>query len=165
MTSHERWIATGVSIAFVSLCLTSVLVLPPREGFDENAHYSYISFLADCGQIPDFRSTPLDASFPEAVGKLPDCYLKPPDASGGQGLTYAQFFREVPLDQRRAAEREFWQAHGQPARYRPDADLNWQGQHPPLYYALMVVPTSSCGRRRSASVSSACDSPPSSWPP
>ena len=124
MTSHERWIATGVSTAFVALCLAYTLILPPQEGFDENAHYSYVSYLADCGGIPDFRSTPLDASFREAAGQLPDSYLKSRDASGrpgtrqgdcnsqvpgARGLTYARFFREIPVDQRRVAEREYWQ--------------------------------------------------------
>ena len=59
--THRKFAAV-VAVGFVSLLLAHVLILPPFESFDETAHYSYVSQLWDRHEIPDFLTTPLDAS-------------------------------------------------------------------------------------------------------
>jgi hypothetical protein len=108
-----------VSIFFLGFA--QILILPPWEGFDEIAHWSSIQQLADTGRVPVWGSARMSAdrlsyAGPEPVGV---------DA---RGRTYAD------LRSLRAADF----ATG-PHAYKPEATrLNWQAQHPPLYYALMV---------------------------
>ena len=128
-----------IAIAWASLLVGNALVLPPCEGFDENAHFSYISVLADTGEIPDFRSTPVDGRLARERRGLPIPYgaASPFDRNGG--TTYAVFWR-LPQSERMASLERWWRPPPHSARYEPDKTPNWQGQHPPLYYALMAVP-------------------------
>jgi hypothetical protein len=48
----ERLLALGSMTTMALLLVAHVLVVPPYEGFDETAHYSYISQLADLGEVP-----------------------------------------------------------------------------------------------------------------
>src|SRR5512140_2551788 len=72
--TREKRMAAATCVAFVSCCLAYTLALPPYEGFDEDGHYSYIAVLADRGQVPDFRSTPLDQAVSNSVDHLPRRY-------------------------------------------------------------------------------------------
>jgi hypothetical protein len=131
----------------VGLSLAHVLVLPPWEGFDETAHYSYISVLADEGRIPDFRATPLDATIEHERQWLPRPYSGVPPFERNGGLTYADFFNRIDAAARQAALRRWWKPPPEPVRYLPGTEPNWQGQHPPLFYVLLAGPyrlTRSC---------------------
>lgn len=136
---HERLIAAAICAAFALQCLGYALLLPPFEEFDATAHFSYVSLLADRGEIPDFRATPLDARIEEAILGLPQSYAGQPPYDSNGGLTYAQFFAQcTPAEQQVAAER-YWRLP-LPSEYQPGLDPNWQGQHPPLFYAIMALP-------------------------
>jgi len=139
MRRDERILAGGVAAGFTLLCLAYALLLPPYEGFDETAHYSYVTLLADRGQIPDFRRTPLDATLQSDLAGLPQRYAGFPPFEANGGLTYGRFFRDVPADQRQQVVGRFWHTPRH-AEYAPGSGSNWLGQHPPLYYALMSVP-------------------------
>jgi len=139
--SRELLGAAGVAAAFLSLLLAHLLILPPYEGFDENGHYSYISFLADRGQVPNFWTTPLDRTSSHAADGLPRPYSSVPPFERNGGRTYGDFFNRTPDSQRRAVADRFRQPPDRPAQYAPQANsANWIGQHPPLYYALMSLP-------------------------
>jgi hypothetical protein len=109
--------------------LAQVALLPPWEGFDETAHYSYIQQLADTGTWPrlgERSSAELDAY----VGVAPTASSVP------GALSYRDFFGSAPhkIEAGRAAVHSTRDAAG----WRPGAGVNWQAQHPPLYYLLMT---------------------------
>lgn len=136
LTGGERAVALGVVVAFALLCLAVVLLLPPQEGYDEAVHYSYISLLSDRGEIPDVRTSPLDATLDREHQGLPW-----PEAVV-DGLRYRAFFEAVDATARGEAVARLWRRPDVPAAYAPawERGMIWEGQHPPLYYALMVAP-------------------------
>lgn len=136
----ERFIAFGFIFSFILLCLATILILPPYEGFDETGHYSYISLLSDRHKIPDFRNTPLDATVEKDRKGLPRPYGRKPPYEENEGITYVEFFNEISVLGREKAVRAFWQRPKEIASYEPGQGINWEGQHPPLYYLVMVIP-------------------------
>ncbi|MDH4156083.1 MAG: hypothetical protein OEW00_02255 [candidate division Zixibacteria bacterium] len=132
----ERTVAAGVALAFVLGLLAHALILPPYEGFDESAHYSYLSYLSDRCRIPDLKDTPLDAMVERDLAGLPQRYRGgTPEAAGY--LTYRSFFQDLSSEERNEAVEDYWHQK-RSVRYWPGEELNWQGQHPPLYYLSMV---------------------------
>ena len=75
-TSIEAWGVWGVAITFCLALYAHMLILPPFEGFDEPAHYSYISYLADQHRIPILGVTPLDRTMEEESADLPKPYAQ-----------------------------------------------------------------------------------------
>ena len=47
-----RWISAGLLLASLLIGLAHVAGLPPFEGIDETAHYSYIEQIAKTGTFP-----------------------------------------------------------------------------------------------------------------
>ena len=137
MTRSENILAGGIILTFTFLCLANVLLLPPYEGFDETAHYSYISILSDRHVIPDFRYTPLDSAVVNDLRGLPLPYIYNGEKGG---ITYRKFFNIGFRVEREKAERRLWQDPQGVASYVPGRAPNWEGQHPPLYYLVMIVP-------------------------
>jgi len=136
----EKLIAGGIILVFIFQCLALILILPPYEGFDETGHYSYISVLKDKHLIPDFRYTPLDATVEEDREGLPRPYGRKPPFEENEGINYSEFFNEVPIEERNESVRKFWELPEKAVSYKPGQDINWEGQHPPLYYLIMVIP-------------------------
>jgi hypothetical protein len=99
--------------------------LPPWEGFDETAHWSYIQELADRGRPPRYGFDTLGADIDAFSGPLPYSGAAPFEKTG----------RPTYRDYRQSGARPI--AAG-PTRYAPGRGLNWQAQHPPLYYLIMV---------------------------
>ena len=109
-----------VAVWFIGLAF--IATTPPFEGFDETAHWSYIQQIADTGHGPapgvDHLSRDIDAyPGPMRYGEVP------PFQQTGR-LTYRSFHSGHSL--------------GGPTWFAQGRDLNWQSQHPPLYYALSV---------------------------
>ena len=105
-------------------------LLPPFEGFDENAHYAYIQQIAQTGTWPR-----LNDPVPAEV----DAYLEaaPAPRALGSRWTYPAFFAASPDTIRAGAAAVH--APRDPARpWRAGVAGNWEGQHPPLYYALLA---------------------------
>ncbi len=134
--TSERTIAAGIALAFALGLLAHILILPPYEGFDENAHYSYLSYLSDRCGIPDLKGTRLDAMVEADLAGLPKRYRGGAPESAGY-ITYRSFFRDLSSEERNEAAENYWHRK-RPVRYWPGEGLNWQGQHPPLYYLTMV---------------------------
>ena len=140
MTRDEKIFGAGIMLIFTLLGTANVLLLPPYEGFDETGHYSYISILADRHEIPDFRLTPLDATVENDRWGLPRPYTATPPFEANGGLTYSEFFNNDADVERETAVSRLWQKPREKVFYRPGHGANWEGQHPPLYYLVMILP-------------------------
>ena len=128
MTRAALWLLAG----HLFLGLAYVAVLPPWEGFDETAHYSYIQQLADQREVPRlYRArVSMDVERYSRVAPLPYS-LK--DAGG---ITYERFF--AGSEEARVTAKAFIQGRpDQPRQYAPGSAHNWQAQHPPLYYLVL----------------------------
>lgn len=105
--------------------IAHIAFLPPWEGFDETAHWSYVQELADTGHGPRYGVDRLSADLAAYGGPMAYGAQAPYDLAGR--ATYRGY--------RRAGAPAIL---GGPTHYAPGADLNWQAQHPPLYYALLT---------------------------
>jgi hypothetical protein len=110
--------------------IAQLAVLPPFEGFDETAHYSYIQEVAETGNWPRYRD-------PQSV-EIDDYFALAPSAHlSGSTRSYADFFAAPPgiVAAGRAAARE----SRDPSRpWIAGRIANWEAQHPPLYYFVMA---------------------------
>ena len=108
LAKDETILLSGVILVFIQLNIANVLFLPPYEGFDETAHYSYILFLSDQHKIPDFLHTPLDATLEDGRRELPRPYASFPPFEVNGGITYSDFFRTETTHEREEAVKRFW---------------------------------------------------------
>eukprot|EP01039_Chlorochromonas_danica_P017156 gene17156-20397_t len=107
-----------VAVWFIGLAF--IAATPPFEGFDETAHWSYIQQIADIGHGP--------APSVDRLSRDVDAYPGP--------MRYGEV---PPFEQTgRRTYRSFHPGHGLggPTTFAQGRDLNWQSQHPPLYYIL-----------------------------
>ena len=129
----------GFSLLFAAILLAGaaqLLVLPPFEGFDETAHYSYIREIADTRRVPIFGRSTIAAIVADyhRLGPMP--YTSVPPFNQNGGWTYETFAANNAAQN---AYRERYRAPGHSERrYQPTSELNWEAQHPPLYYALLA---------------------------
>ena len=110
--------------------LSQVAILPPFEGFDEPGHYSYLQQIAETGTWPR-HGEPMSADI--------DDYLRvaPTAAAMNPRWTYQSFVTAgaaVISAGRDAVHTE----PSSPEAWRPGTIVNWEAQHPPLYYALLA---------------------------
>ena len=119
-------LVTVLLLAAVALVgLAHAALLPPWEGFDETAHWSYIQQLADTGRPPRYGVDGLSADIDRYPGPMTYSGAAPFDRTGRPTFrSYAQ--DGAPL------------IFGGPSRYASDSAPNWQAQHPPLYYAVLA---------------------------
>jgi hypothetical protein len=111
-------------LLLLSVCfagIAHIALLPPFEGYDETAHFSYIQQLADTGRIPVYGEDRLSADIA--------AYRGPMAAPAGQ--PYRDFFRSGGTSAI---------ADSGPTQFRPGAGFDWEAQHPPLFYLAMVLP-------------------------
>jgi hypothetical protein len=122
--------------AVVLVGLAQLLVLPPFEGFDETAHYSYIREIADTRTIPIFGQSTIAKLVAEyhRWGPMPYASVVPFNQNGG--WTYQTFAANA------GARERYRDRYRRPdvsaRRYQTTSELNWETQHPPLYYALLA---------------------------
>jgi hypothetical protein len=113
-------VATWLCLASVFLFgLLKLATLPPFEAFDEAQYWSAIQQLADTHKRPRYGEARLSADVAAYPGALP--------SSSGQ--PYATFFSRVH-------EASPWSSG--PSRYVPGDTLNYEAQHPPLFFRLMA---------------------------
>ena len=128
MYSHPTRAIAVLLLGSLLFGLAHIALLPPFEGFDETAHYSYIQQVAETGRWPRHG---------DKMSRDIDDYLRvAPSATHGP-WTYRAFFA-APPDLVAAGRRA---VHARPAkarRFAPGAIDNWQAQHPPLYYAILA---------------------------
>jgi hypothetical protein len=139
-TDFVAWIRSRRAAVFYALYLLFLLgtglgyiaITPPFEGFDETAHYSSLREIADTGRIPVYGRSRLDQSVEDYRGPMHYATGAPPF---DVGLVYPKFFARPELIE------QFRRLYREPAAheaFRPGTQLNWQAQHPPLYYVLMA---------------------------
>ncbi|MFK3644190.1 hypothetical protein [Pseudomonas protegens] len=115
------------------LGIAFICFLPPWEGYDEVAHYSYAQQITDTGQPPSVEQGRLaeDVETYKNLAPTPYNTTLPFDENGG--VTYRLWFSQGNASQA--------PAHAPPARERhfsAGAASNWQAQHPELYYRLIA---------------------------
>ena len=114
-------LCVGLLIAAFLAGLAVLCILPPFEGFDETAHWSSLQELADTGTIPRYGVDHISRDIDHYAGPLP--YAVP--GVEGHKATYQEFrLAPAPLTH--------------PSRYSQGQSLNWEAQHPPLYYGLLA---------------------------
>lgn len=114
------------------LGIAFLLALPPWEGYDEMAHYSYAQQLAATGQPPAFEQGRLSRAVEDYLARAPGPYATTPPFDANGGRTYRDGFADPTPPTL---------AHAPPAQartFQPGVRENWQAQHPPLYYWLLV---------------------------
>jgi uncharacterized membrane protein YeaQ/YmgE (transglycosylase-associated protein family) len=122
------WSQIALLAAALLIGVAQIAELPPFEGFDEIAHYSYIEQMAETGTWPCF-DCPLSAEVNE--------YLQVGPSSLKAGYSYQGFFASAPsvVENGRVAIHSDRDAS---RGWRPGVGGNWQAQHPPLYYLVMA---------------------------
>lgn len=122
-----RLAATSLLVGALLIGMGQVALMPPWEGIDETAHYSYIQQLAEIGTSPRFGD-PVSAEVENYLQIAPSAYAK---------WTYEDFFgapAEIVEGGRIAAR-----TVRDPSRpWRPGHGYNWMAHHPPLYYLLIA---------------------------
>src|SRR6516164_7183579 len=126
-----RWISAWLLLASLLIGLAHVTGLPPFEGMDENAHYSYIEQIAKTGTFPragdKLRQDAQDVELSlEGVGPAPRLAT----------LRYRNLFTadaEIIKWVRQAVKAP----RDPPPTGKPSSMENWELQHPPFFYALL----------------------------
>lgn len=119
-------------LAIFLIGLGYLAILPVFEGFDENAHYSSLRQIADTGTIPLYGSSYLNREIADYQGPVSYSTLTPPF---DRDLVYSKFFS---LPERVRQYRETYRQPFTHPPYQAGQELNWQAQHPPLYYLLLA---------------------------
>jgi hypothetical protein len=117
------WLILGV--AYIS-------ILPPWEGFDESAHYSYLQQLVDSGRVPQRGNSFISKDVEAYIERAPVPY-----SFEAARFTYRSFFESPPatIEAGRRA------IHGKSAgrrHYLAGTSVNWEQQHPPLAYLALA---------------------------
>jgi len=134
MNISRLWANTSL-VYFLGLLMVGIsyiAILPPFEGFDENAHLSRVREIsASFNSVLNAHSF-IDQTISDFSGPMPYSSGIPPYDLGN---TYPNFFAN-PI-----AVRSFIQHYrNEPfgLRFSSSDEPNWQVQHPPLYYLLMA---------------------------
>lgn len=134
MSSMRRDPATfSIWVAIYLLGVAFICFLPPWEGYDEMAHFSYAQQVADTGQEPSFEKGKLakDVETYKRLAPTPYNTTLPFDENGG--VTYRIWFSQ--------GDASSVLAHAPPSSKRhfsAGTARNWQAQHPALYYWLIA---------------------------
>jgi Dolichyl-phosphate-mannose-protein mannosyltransferase len=124
-----------VFIYLLSLLLIGVgyiAIMPPFEGFDETAHFASLRQIADTGAIPLYGRSFLPQDIADYRGPAAYSTIAPPFDSR---LVYAKFFAQPDMVARFVQDYRRPQPH---PPFVPSQQVNWEAQHPPLYYLLLA---------------------------
>ena len=127
-------------LAFVGLLLMGIgflAVLPPFEGFDETAHYSSLRQIADTGMLPITGSSFIDKNVIDYRRHGPKSYADPGSYEDRSGFLYFSFFEGA--DKGDIYRKLYREGRGLPPFTPSSEEINWQAQHPPLYYVFMAL--------------------------
>jgi hypothetical protein len=116
--------------------IAQIAILPPWEGFDETAHFSYIQQLAEKHVWPG-RGDPLSLEVEDYAKVAPMPYSSTPPYDDNGHWTYHNFFGSS-AETIEAGREANYSRHEGPRPWQPGASPNWQSQHAPLYYLLLV---------------------------
>lgn len=118
--------------ASLALGVAYISCLPPWEGFDETAHYSYLQQLVDSNQVPRRGASFFSRDVEDYAQRAPLPY----DTRPGR-FTYRTFF-EAPPGRVADGRATIHDRPASPRRYVATEGVNWQQQHPPLAYLALA---------------------------
>jgi hypothetical protein len=119
-------------LALLLVGIGHLAILPPFEGGDEKAHFSSMRQIAGTGTLPVLGESVLDRAHTEYQGPQPYSAIAQPFDSG---LVYSKFFAQPELVEK---YRRLYREAPFSTSYAPGQGLNWEAQHPPLYYLAMA---------------------------
>jgi hypothetical protein len=123
-------------LGYLFLGIAHVSILPPWEGFDETAHYSYLQEVADTHTLPRHGQSLMSNNVEQYKHFAPMPYSIVPPFENNSGLTYKSFF-EMPYRIQNSSHDFIHNRPADPRHYAPGKEHNWQSQHPPLYYIML----------------------------
>lgn len=132
---HRR-VGSLLLLATLLVGIAWILVLPPFEGFDETMHYSSLREIADRQTIPVYGKSRVAAVVERYGAKAPLPYLQAHGVAVERPMSYRDFMQDDAAREEFVAS--FATAPDVPRRFEPGSSLNWQAQHPPLYYLLLA---------------------------
>lgn len=141
-TSWFSWVLSCLLLSSFVVGVGYAALLPPFEGYDEIAHYARIKEQAHMGEDPSQKEGQITAyamdyarNGPMPYGWIHNDSMHRDEDKGIRYQTYEEFFAAPERVERYALKYR----HSPTANnYTASENLNWQYQHPPLYYALMV---------------------------
>ena len=107
-------------------------LLPPFEGTDERAHFSSMRQIAATATVPVLGKSTLDLAYEGYEGPKPYSVVTRPFNSG---LVYSKFFAQPDLVKN---YKRHYRDAPTTSTFIPGEQINWQAQHPPLYYLAMA---------------------------
>ncbi len=134
MTLRLVWALIGLSVFLFGV--GQILLTPPFEGFDENAHYGSVQQIAETGTIPRYRIDRVGAQWASYRQNAPTPYATRPPFEDNRAVTYADTFESAETAGRVRAY-----VNAPPpilADDAPKGPMNWQAQHPPLAYFVLA---------------------------
>jgi hypothetical protein len=134
--NRPSWSLKLAYVAFLILVgLGYVALQPPFEGYDEYAHFSSLRQMAHTASLPMQGTSYLDREATEYQGPMPYGSGTPPFRAQLGASSYPEFFGD-PIAVSRYADA--YGGAGPRSRFKESGVLNWQAQHPPLYYLLIT---------------------------
>ena len=120
------WPTRLLLLAVALLGIAHVAFLPPFEGYDENAHWSYVQQIADEARLPPVSDAWLSRDVDSYAGPRPFQFGTPEKPAGA---TFRRYFAAPRAELNLPVARV----------YRAGAQSNWEPrQQPPLFYAVMA---------------------------
>jgi hypothetical protein len=123
-------------IGHLLLGISYIAFLPPWEGFDETAHYSYVQQVADTKSFPRHGKARISEDVENYISFAPIPYSGNPPFEKNGGFTYKSFF-DASNKIIKKSHKYINDRPNKPRYYSEGSGLNWQSQHPPLYYLIM----------------------------
>lgn len=126
-----RWISAALLLASLLIGLSHVAGLPPFEGIDETAHYSYIEQIAKTGKLPRFGDK-LRQDAEDGLALL--------EGAPGPRIRSLLYHNVFTADAQiiKSVRQGVKAPRDAPPTGKPGSVRNWQAQHPPFYYALLT---------------------------
>jgi hypothetical protein len=129
LNSRKFLVLLFFSLFFIGLGYISLL--PIFEGFDETAHYSRIREIENSASSMFERESYIDQVIIDYIGPMPYSSGSPPYSHEN---TYDNFFDQENLIDN---YREKYINKPLDSQFHPSGEVNWQIQHPPLYYFIV----------------------------
>jgi len=102
------------------------------EGFDEPFHYAYLQYIAEHRMLPPLNAPSVSQEIPKSLELFPTTY----HLSHLAPMRFKDFWALSAADQLRFRRSQDALEPG--SKYQPTDLINYQTQHPPLYYVLCI---------------------------
>ncbi len=130
-----RWLGVSLLLLLLGdlfLGMARLALLPPWEGFDEPAHYSYLQQIADTDALPRPDTARMGVDYEDYAKAGPLAYTSVPPFLSSTSKSYVDYFRDAPSGPGIGHVRP-----ATPRRFVPGRAPNWHAHWAPLYYVLL----------------------------